>query len=87
MDVVIRFSYFQPMNIYVCFVFRESIYIGSTDFTVSDVKRIMIELGKDFRGDRYHLMNKNCNHFSGSLTKVNTILFNNKNILFINFLL
>jgi len=63
------------MNLYGCFVFRESIYIGSTDFTVSDVKRIMIELGKDFRGDRYHLMNKNCNHFSGSLTKVKTFLF------------
>lgn len=45
-------------------------YIGNTDFTVSDVKRILAELGKDFRGDRYHLMNKNCNHFSGSLTKV-----------------
>ncbi|XP_015371375.1 PREDICTED: desumoylating isopeptidase 2 [Diuraphis noxia] len=50
--------------------YRESIYIGTTDFTVSDVKRILIELGKDFRGDRYHLMNKNCNHFSGSLTKI-----------------
>lgn len=50
---------------------RESIYIGYTDFNVSDVKRILSELGKDFRGDRYHLMNKNCNHFSGSLTKVN----------------
>lgn len=50
--------------------YRESIYIGSTDFTASDVKRILTELGKDFRGDRYHLMNKNCNHFSGSLTKI-----------------
>lgn len=50
--------------------FRESVYVGYTDFTVSDVKRILAELGKDFRGDRYHLMNKNCNHFSGSLTKV-----------------
>lgn len=50
-------------------------YIGNTDFTVSDVKRILAELGKDFRGDRYHLMNKNCNHFSESLTKVNFIVF------------
>lgn len=55
----------------IFFSSRESIYIGHTDFTISDVKRILAELGKDFRGDRYHLMNKNCNHFSGSLTKVN----------------
>lgn len=60
---------------FILFVFRESIYIGYTDFNVSDVKRILTELGKDFRGDRYHLMNKNCNHFSGSLTKVNLIQF------------
>lgn len=52
------------------YIFRESIYIGHTDFNANDVKRIMTELGKDFRGDKYHLMNKNCNHFSGSLTKV-----------------
>ncbi|KAL1458201.1 hypothetical protein WDU94_008368 [Cyamophila willieti] len=52
------------------FAFRESIQIGSTDFTESDVKRIITELGKEYRGDRYHLMNKNCNHFSNELTKI-----------------
>ncbi|KAF4522567.1 hypothetical protein B566_EDAN012858 [Ephemera danica] len=49
------------------FRFRQSIPLGYTDFTDEDVKRIVAELGKDFRGDRYHLMNKNCNHFSGNL--------------------
>ncbi|KAL6256739.1 hypothetical protein P5V15_011673 [Pogonomyrmex californicus] len=43
---------------------RQSIHIGYTDFTEEDVSRIITELGKDFRRDRYHLMNKNCNHFS-----------------------
>ncbi|XP_075212910.1 deubiquitinase DESI2 isoform X2 [Lycorma delicatula] len=52
------------------FRFRQSIHVGHTDFTEQDVKRIVEELGKDFRGDRYHLMNKNCNHFSGSLTQI-----------------
>ena len=51
--------------------FRQTVQIGYTDFTEEDVKRIINELGKEFRGDRYHLMNNNCNHFSGSFTKVN----------------
>lgn len=38
-----------------------------------DVQRIVAELGKDFRGDRYHLMNRNCNHFSSALTSVSHI--------------
>nr|CAD7459061.1 unnamed protein product [Timema tahoe] len=49
---------------------RQSVHVGHTDFTEDDVKRIVAELGKDFRGDRYHLMNKNCNHFSGSFTQI-----------------
>ncbi|KAK7865855.1 hypothetical protein R5R35_003972 [Gryllus longicercus] len=52
------------------FQFRQSVHVGHTDFTEEDVKRIVLELGKDFRGDRYHLMNKNCNHFSGSFTQI-----------------
>lgn len=52
------------------FQFRQSVHVGHTDFTEDDVKRIVLELGKDFRGDRYHLMNKNCNHFSGSFTQI-----------------
>ncbi|XP_046990052.1 deubiquitinase DESI2 [Schistocerca americana] len=52
------------------FQFRQSVHIGNTDFTDDEVKRIIVELGKDFRGDRYHLMNKNCNHFSGSFTQI-----------------
>ncbi|XP_058807405.1 deubiquitinase DESI2 isoform X2 [Phymastichus coffea] len=52
------------------FRFRQSIHIGYTDFTEEDVARIINELGKDFRGDRYHLMNKNCNHFSGQFINI-----------------
>lgn len=62
--------------------FRQSIHVGHTDFTEQDVKRIIQELGKDFRGDRYHLMNKNCNHFSGSLTQVCGFRYIYVNILF-----
>uniref|UniRef100_A0A1B0ARL3 PPPDE domain-containing protein n=1 Tax=Glossina palpalis gambiensis TaxID=67801 RepID=A0A1B0ARL3_9MUSC len=51
------------------FHFRQSIQIGCTDFTYQEVRRIVEELGNQFRGDRYHLMNNNCNHFSSALTQ------------------
>lgn len=49
---------------------RQTIKLGSTDFNPNDVKNIVDQLGKDFRGDHYHLLNKNCNHFTTELTKV-----------------
>lgn len=68
------------------FRFRQSVQLGHTDFTEDEVKRIVGELGKEFRGDRYHLMNKNCNHFSGDLTQV-CILHGNTSSILCNILL
>lgn len=52
------------------FRYRQSLPLGYTDFTEMDVRRLVSEMGKNYRGDRYHLMNKNCNHFSSDLTQV-----------------
>lgn len=52
------------------FRFRQSILLGYTEFIDDDVRRLVEEVGNQFRGDKYHLMNNNCNHFSSALTQI-----------------
>lgn len=56
------------------FKFRESIVIGRTEFEPHDVKQIVEQFGVKFRGDKYHLLHQNCNHFTDELTKVSSRL-------------
>ncbi|GIY23643.1 deubiquitinase DESI2 [Caerostris extrusa] len=52
------------------FKFKQSLLIGHTDFTDSDIRQIVEDLESNSEGDWYHLITKNCNHFSGALTQI-----------------
>ncbi|EFO18453.1 hypothetical protein LOAG_10042 [Loa loa] len=54
------------------FKFKESILIGETDFNATDIKHLIQMLGSEYRGDKYHLISKNCNHFTAALAKTLT---------------
>ena len=63
-------SLYRVLTAFCVDICRQSIHLGYTDFTRDDLDRIIEEMGKDFRGDRYHLINKNCNHFTSNLSQV-----------------
>ncbi|VDM78691.1 unnamed protein product [Strongylus vulgaris] len=54
------------------FKFKQSIVIGETEITAAGVRELIKALGQEYRGDRYHLISRNCNHFSAVLAKVNS---------------
>ena len=46
---------------------RTSISMGETSMSASDVRAEIASLGDYFRGNQYHLIMRNCNHFSDAL--------------------
>ncbi|KAL2903126.1 hypothetical protein RDABS01_028208 [Bienertia sinuspersici] len=46
------------------FVFRKAIPLGSTDMSRAEFRSLMQHLASKYHGDTYHLIAKNCNHFT-----------------------
>lgn len=46
------------------FIFRRSVLLGSTDMSRSEFRSFMEHLSAKYHGDSYHLIAKNCNHFT-----------------------
>ena len=49
--------------------YRMSISMGDTSMSAADVRAEVASLGDFFRGDHYHLILRNCNHFSDALVE------------------
>ncbi|KAK9063184.1 hypothetical protein SSX86_017054 [Deinandra increscens subsp. villosa] len=45
------------------YTYRESIVLGKTNLTISKVNQMLRELSREWPGDCYDLLSKNCNHF------------------------
>ena len=41
--------------------------MGTCRLSNREVKRLIVEMGKEYRGNAYHLLQKNCNHFANEL--------------------
>ncbi|GMY29951.1 deSI-like protein At4g17486 isoform X2 [Fagus crenata] len=51
------------------FIFRRSVLLGSTDMSRSEFRAFMERLSAKYHGDTYHLIAKNCNHFTDEVCK------------------
>ncbi|CAF1862128.1 hypothetical protein Bca4012_033194 [Brassica carinata] len=45
------------------FTFRKSILVGKTDMAAKEVRVFMEKLAEEYRGNKYNLISRNCNHF------------------------
>eukprot|EP01026_Neomeris_dumetosa_P079085 TRINITY_DN8595_c0_g1_i5.p2 TRINITY_DN8595_c0_g1~~TRINITY_DN8595_c0_g1_i5.p2 ORF type:complete len:191 (-),score=16.56 TRINITY_DN8595_c0_g1_i5:589-1161(-) len=48
-------------------IYRTSIMIGETDYSREGVLQVVRQMGQFYKGNKYHLLQRNCNHFSSDL--------------------
>eukprot|EP00262_Sarcandra_glabra_P001729 TRINITY_DN11880_c0_g1_i1.p1 TRINITY_DN11880_c0_g1~~TRINITY_DN11880_c0_g1_i1.p1 ORF type:complete len:222 (+),score=17.65 TRINITY_DN11880_c0_g1_i1:210-875(+) len=46
------------------FIYRRSVWLGSTDMSPTEIRSFIERISGNYRGDTYHLISKNCNHFT-----------------------
>ncbi|KAJ6946996.1 deSI-like protein [Populus alba x Populus x berolinensis] len=51
------------------FIFRRSVLLGSTNMSRSEFRSFIEHLSAKYHGDTYHLIAKNCNHFTDEACK------------------
>ncbi|GLJ29730.1 hypothetical protein SUGI_0586620 [Cryptomeria japonica] len=49
------------------FLFRRSISLGTTDMSSSEFRQFIEHMAGSYNGDSYHLIAKNCNHFTNDV--------------------
>ncbi|XP_042519094.1 deSI-like protein At4g17486 isoform X3 [Macadamia integrifolia] len=50
------------------FIYRRSVLLGSTDMSRSEFRSFMEHFAGKYHGDSYHLIAKNCNHFTNDVS-------------------
>eukprot|EP00252_Welwitschia_mirabilis_P026159 TRINITY_DN8446_c0_g2_i1.p1 TRINITY_DN8446_c0_g2~~TRINITY_DN8446_c0_g2_i1.p1 ORF type:complete len:216 (+),score=33.91 TRINITY_DN8446_c0_g2_i1:449-1096(+) len=51
------------------FVFRRSVLLGKTDLSPSEFRQFMEHMALNYYGNTYHLIAKNCNHFTDEISR------------------
>ncbi|CAN6279412.1 unnamed protein product, partial [Urochloa humidicola] len=46
------------------FVYRRTVWLGTTDMSPEEFRSFIEKLAGKYHGNTYHLINKNCNHFT-----------------------
>ncbi|KAJ6791031.1 deSI-like protein [Iris pallida] len=46
------------------FIYRRSVWLGTTDMSRSEFRLFLEQLSTKYHGNTYHLITKNCNHFT-----------------------
>lgn len=51
------------------FIYRRTVWLGSTNMSRSEFRLFVEDLAVNYHGDTYHLISKNCNHFTDDVCR------------------